>query len=99
MRSEKVMVGSPFTISVWNARKQIVEWLLPFYENKKEYIDLFYAITNCHGWVKSEKHKVKVRLEPLQQPSRRATQEQLYRKLTGLGAITPAGKTPTIEVG
>ena len=63
------------TISVWNARKQIVEWLLPFYENKKEYIDLFYAITNCHGWVKSEKHKVTVRLEPLQQPSRRATQE------------------------
>jgi hypothetical protein len=87
------------TSSVWNARKQMVEWLLPFYENKSEYIDLFYAITNCHGWVKSEKHTVIVRLEPLQQPSRRAAQEQFCRKLTQLGAITPAGKSLIIEVG
>jgi len=87
------------TSSVWNARKQMVEWLLPFYENKNEYIDLFYAITNCHGWIKSEKDKVTVRLEPLQQPSRRAAQEQFCRKLTGLGAITPAGKSLVIEVG
>ena len=87
------------TSSVWNARKQMVEWLLPLYENKNEYIDLFYAITNCHGWVKSEKHTVTVRLEPLQQPSRRAAQEQFCRKLTRLGAITPAGKSLVIEVG
>ena len=87
------------TSSVWNARKQMVEWLLPFYENKNEYVDLFYAITNCQGWVKSEKHKVTVRLEPLEQPSRRAAQEQLCRKLTGLGALTPAGKSLAVEVG
>ena len=87
------------TSSVWNARKQMVEWLLPFYENKNEYVDLFYAITNCQGWIKSEKHKVTVRLEPLEQPSRRAAQEQLCRKLTGLGALTPAGKSLTVEVG
>ena len=87
------------TSCVWNARKQIVEWLLPFYENKNEYVDLFYAITNCQGWVKSEKHKVTVRLEPLEQPSRRAAQEQLCRKLTGLGALTPAGKSLVVEVG
>jgi len=87
------------TSSVWNARKQMVEWLLPFYENKNEYIDLFYAITNCHGWIKSEKHEVIVRLEPLQQPSRRVAQQQLCRKLTGLGAKTPAGKSLIIEVG
>ena len=87
------------TSSVWNARKQMVEWLLPFYENKNEYIDLFYAITNCHGWVKSEKYKVTVRLEPLQQPSRRAAQQQLCRKLTNLGALTTAGKLLVIEVG
>jgi len=87
------------TSSVWNARKQIVEWLLPYYENKNEYVDLFYAITNCQGWVKSEKHKVTVRLEPLEQPSRRAAQEQLCRKLTGLGALTPAGKSLAVEVG
>ena len=87
------------TSSVWNARKQMVEWLLPFYENKNEYVDLFYAITNCQGWVKSEKHTVTVRLEPLEQPSRRAAQEQLCRKLTGLGALTPAGKSLVVEVG
>jgi hypothetical protein len=87
------------TSSVWNARKQMVEWLLPFYENKNEYIDLFYAITHCHGWIKSEKHTVTVRLEPLQQPSRRAAQEQFCRKLTGLNAITPAGKSLVLEVG
>jgi hypothetical protein len=87
------------TSSVWNARKQMVEWLLPDYENKNEYVDLFYAITNCQGWVKSEKHKVTVRLEPLEQPSRRAAQEQLCRKLTSLGALTPAGKSLAIEVG
>ena len=55
------------TASVWNARKQMVEWLLPIYENKNENVDLFYAITNCHGWVRSDSKKVTVRLEPLQQ--------------------------------
>ncbi len=87
------------TSSVWNARKQMVEWLLPYYENKNEYVDLFYTITNCQGWVKSEKHKVTVRLEPLEQPSRRAAQQQLCRKLTSLGALTPAGKSLVVEVG
>lgn len=87
------------TSSVWNARKQMVEWLLPFYENKNEYIDLFYAITNCQGWIRSEKHKVTVRLEPIEQSSRRAAQEQLCRKLTALGALTPTGKSLVVEVG
>jgi hypothetical protein len=87
------------TSSVWNARKQMVEWLLPFYENKNEYVDLFYAITYCQGWIKSDKHTVTVRLEPLQQPSRRTAQEQFCRKLTGLNALTPTGKSLVIEVG
>lgn len=87
------------TSCVWNARKQMVDWLLPIYENKNEYIDLFYAITYCHGWVKSDKHTVTVRLEPLQQPSRRAAQEQFCRKLTAMNAITPAGKILVLEVG
>jgi len=87
------------TSSVWNARKQMVEWLLPFYEDKNEYVDLFYAITSCQGWIKSEKHKVIVRLEPLEQPGRRVAQTQLCRKLTGLGALTPTGKSLVVEVG
>lgn len=86
------------TSSVWNVRKQLVEWLLPFYENKNEYVDLFYAISNCQGWIKSEPHKVTVRLEPLEQPGRRAAQEQLCRKLSALGALTPTGKLLSIEV-
>ncbi|MBW2738932.1 MAG: hypothetical protein JRE64_08800 [Deltaproteobacteria bacterium] len=87
------------TSSVWNARKKMTEWLLPFYENKNEYIDLFYAIAACHGWVKSDKQKIIVRLEPLEKPSRRAAQEQLCRKLSSLCATTPAGKALIIEVG
>ena len=87
------------TASVWNARKQMVEWLLPFYENKAEYVDLFYAITCCHGWIKSEVGKVTVRIEPLRQPSRRAAQQQFCRKLTELRVITPSGKLLEIEVG
>ena len=87
------------TASVWNARKQMVEWLLPIYENKNEYVDLFYAITNCHGWVRSDSKKVTVRLEPLQQPSRFAAQKQFCRKLSQLRVVTPAGKLLQLEVG
>ena len=87
------------TASVWNARKQMVEWLLPLYENKNEYVDLFYAISNCHGWVRSDSKKVTVRLEPLQQPSRLAAQKQFCRKLSQLRVVTPAGKLLQLEVG
>jgi hypothetical protein len=87
------------TSSVWNARKQMVDWLRPSFNEENELVDLFYAITNCHGWIKSTKTDVTVRLEPLQQPSRRFAQEQLCRKLTNLGARTPTGKWLAVEVG
>jgi len=87
------------TSSVWNARKQMVDWLRPSFSEENELVDLFYAITNCQGWIKSTKTDVTVRLEPLQQPSRRFAQEQLCRKLTNLGARTPTGKWLAIEVG
>ena len=87
------------TTSVWNARKQMVDWLRPYYNRENEIVDLFYAITECQGWIKSTETEVIVRLEPLQQPGRRAAQTQLCRKLTGLGAQTPTGKWLTIEVG
>lgn len=87
------------TCSVWNARKQMVDWLLPFFNQDNECVDLFYAITACHGWVKSTADEVIVRLEPLQQPKRRSAQEQLCRKLTSLAVQTPTGKYLTIEVG
>ncbi len=87
------------TASVWNGRKQMVEWLLPLYGNQNEYVDLFYAITNCHGWIKSDARVVTVRLEPLQQPSRLAAQIQFCRKLSQLKVITPSGKLLQIEVG
>jgi len=41
------------TSSVWNARKLMVSWLQTFYRQENEVVDLFYAITNCHGWIKS----------------------------------------------
>jgi hypothetical protein len=87
------------TTSVWNARKKMVNWLKPFYKQDNEVVDLFYAITDCHGWVKSTATEVIVRLEPLQQPKRRASQEQLCRILTFLNAKTLKGKRLRIEVG
>lgn len=87
------------TSSMWNARKQMVDWLSPYFEYENEIVDLFYAITNCHGWVRSNRTEVRVRLEPIQQPKRRAAQEQLCRKLTSLAARLPNGKWLVIEVG
>jgi hypothetical protein len=51
----------------------------------------------CVGvaWYSSEQV---VELEPLDQPSRRAAQEQFCRKLTSLKAKTPTGKRMVIGV-
>lgn len=87
------------TSSVWNARKQMVAWLRDYYDQENDIVDLFYAITECHGWIKSQSNKVIVRLEPLQQPKRRVAQEQLCRKLTGFFAETMNGKKLIVEVG
>ena len=87
------------TISVWNARKQMIDWLSPHFNDKNELVDLFYAITNCHGWIKSSKTAVTVRLEALQQPRHRLAQEQLCRRLTSLMTRTPSGKRFLVEVG
>ena len=87
------------TASVWNIRKEMTAWLLSLYPNKAEYVDLFYAITECHGWIKSEADRVVVRLEHLQQPSRRKAQEQFCKKLTALNVYLPNRKILQIEVG
>lgn len=87
------------TTSVWNARRQLIDWLEDDYAKDSDRVDLLYAILHCHGWVRSEGQWVVVRLEPLQQPARRHAQEQLCRKLTGLGAKIPGGKWLHIEVG
>ncbi|EXI67831.1 MAG: hypothetical protein AW08_01772 [Candidatus Accumulibacter adjunctus] len=62
-------------------------------------MDLPYAIFHCHGRVRSDAREALVRLEPLQQPAHRHAQEQLCRKLDGLGARIPAGKWLRVEVG
>lgn len=87
------------TASVWNVRKSMTDWLLCHYPNQNEYVDLFYTITQCHGWIKSEADRVVVRLEPLQQPSRRKSQEQFCNSLNALNAYIPIGKKLMIEVG
>lgn len=80
-------------------RSVIKHWLRPYFNQDNEMMDLFYAITSCHGWIKSTAREVRVRLEPLQQSKRRLAQEQLCRKLTSLGVQTPTGKYLVIEVG
>jgi transposase len=87
------------TSAAWNARNKIIDMLEPYYHNKNEIVDLFYAISNCHGWIKSTKDTVTVRIEPLQQAGRRAAQIQLCKQLTAMGAQTPSGKFLVIEVG
>ncbi len=87
------------TSCIWNTRKELVDLLRPHWANDNEIVDLFYAITKCHGWVRSSKYEVRVRLEPLEQRSRRFAQEQLCKKLSFLGAKLPNGKQMIIEVG
>jgi len=87
------------TASVWNARKTMTDWMYCHYPHENEYVDLFYAITQLHGWIKSEQHKVLVRLEPLEQPSRRKAQEQFCKQLSAQKAMLPNGKLLQIEVG
>lgn len=87
------------TAAVWNARRQLIDWLAESYAKDSDRVDLLYAILNCHGWIRSDDQWVVVRLEPLQQPARRYAQEQLCRKLNGLGAKIPGGKWLRIEVG
>ncbi|MDQ6994160.1 MAG: hypothetical protein Q9M18_01015 [Mariprofundaceae bacterium] len=87
------------TTSVWNVRKMMVAWLKEAYKHDNEVVDLFYAITNCHGWIKVTSDQVVVRLEPLQQPSRRAAQEYLCRKLNSTNTMIPGGRYLSVEVG
>jgi hypothetical protein len=87
------------TTSVWNARKDMVDWLRDYYDKENDLVDLFYAITHCHGWIKNTNRQVTVRLEPLQQKKRRAAQEQLCRKLSNLAVQLPNGKYLFAEVG
>jgi len=87
------------TTSVWNARRLLLDWLDESYAKDNDRVDLLYAIFNSHGWIRSDEKWVVVRMEPLQQPARRYAQEQLCRKLTGLGAKIPGGKWLRVEVG
>jgi len=87
------------TTAVWNVRKQMTEWLRECYQQENDLVDLFYAITDCHGWIQCTDGEVRVRLEPLQQAKRRSAQEYLCRKLTSFGAQTPMGKRLVVEVG
>jgi hypothetical protein len=68
------------------------DWLEDSYAKDSDRVDLLYAILHCHSWIRSDERCVVVRLEPLQQPARRYAQEQLCRKLSGLGAKIPGGE-------
>ncbi len=58
-------VDTPDLFCLQNCK--LVDRLTLFCSNKSnEVVDLFYAISDCHGWVKSTDREVRVRLEPLQ---------------------------------
>jgi len=77
----------------------MIDLLRPDWKQETEIVDLFYAITEYQGWIRSNKEEVFVSLEPLEQPRRRFAQEQLCRKLTYLATRLPIGKLLVIEVG
>lgn len=85
--------------SVWNARKLMVNWMKDFFNNENEVVDLFYAITKCHGAIKVTPAEVLVSLEPLEQKGRRSAQDSLCKKLSALEATLPTGKVLRIGVG
>ena len=87
------------TTAVWKVREQMVDWLRESYESENDLVDLFYAITHYHGWIRATAVEVRVRLEPLQQPRRRVAQVYLCRKLTSFGVQTPMRKLLVVEVG
>ena len=82
----------------WNARKEGIEILGKFYNNQNDIVDLFYAITNCHGTVEILANQIKVILEPLEQRSRRTAQIDFCRYLTNLMVCTPSKKYFVVEV-
>jgi hypothetical protein len=45
----------------------MVDWLEESFEQKNEVVDLFYTITQYHGWIKTTRTGVITRIEPLQQ--------------------------------
>jgi hypothetical protein len=74
------------TAAVWYVRRPLLDWLADCSTKDSGRVDPLCAILNCHGWIRSDDQLVVVRLEPLQQPARRYAQEQLCRRLMGLGA-------------
>jgi hypothetical protein len=46
----------------------MVDWLRLHFAEGNEIGNMFYAITDCQGRLRSTKTEVMVRLEPLQQP-------------------------------
>lgn len=85
------------TVSIWNARKKMVEFLSS-HIRENEVVDLFYAITNSHGKIKCAERYVAVKLEPVQQTKRCEAQKQLCRYLTDNCPQLPNGKSLFIEV-
>ncbi len=77
----------------------MVNILKPYYQNEDEVVDLFYAISDCHGWIKVTGKTIHIRLEPFLQKKRFQAQNYLCTKLTGLGAKAPNGKRFLFEVG
>jgi hypothetical protein len=60
----------------------MLDWRRLHFAEGNEFVNLFYAIADCQGWIRSTKTEVMVCLEPLQQPRRRQPHEMLCRKLT-----------------
>jgi len=67
---------------VWNSRKKLLAEFEQILPNPRDLIPVLEAITTGRGWIKSTEREVIIRLEPLEIPRFRATQERLCQVLT-----------------
>ena len=77
----------------------MINQLLSDFNDSNEFVDLFYSIIECHGWIKTTQDYIYFRSESLSCLKRRAGQETICRSITNFGFFTPNGKRIFIEVG
>ena len=67
--------------------------------NPRDLLPVLDAITYCHGWVRSTREVIEIRLEPLDTPGFRAAQIQLCRALNEKEIRLRNGKRLLYDVG
>jgi len=84
---------------VWNARRTLIDLLKKHYQDERDVVNLFDHISRCHGWIKSTKFAVHVRLEAMDLPRYRLAQKEFCNTLNNLKPRLLNGKLLIFSVG